>query len=193
MTIKIDNLSVSDNASAGTVVGVLTTYNASGNTVSCTYQLSNSAAGYFAISGNNLVTAWSSPVAPGYYSVRVRAMGNNTPFRASATFAISVAMAAPPPPAPPAPPPPPAPPAPPPIPTISVNGSTNAVVSAGSALTVSVANGPGSTTDWVALAVSGSSDGFVAAWDYLNGTQTPPSVGLSSASVKMTAPANPGS
>jgi hypothetical protein len=59
--------------------------------------------------------------------------------------------------------------------------------------TVSVANGPGSITDWVALAVADSSDAFVTAWDYLNGTQTPPSVGLNSASVMMTAPANPGS
>ena len=43
MTINIDNLSVSDNAPAGTVVGVLTTYNASGNAVPCTYKLSGGA------------------------------------------------------------------------------------------------------------------------------------------------------
>ena len=82
-------------------------------------ELTKGSVGYFAISGNNLMTAWSSPVAPGYYSVRVRAMGNNTPFRGSATCAINVAMAAPPPP----PPPPPLPP-PPPTPAVPVIAMT---------------------------------------------------------------------
>jgi hypothetical protein len=73
-----------------------------------------------------------------------------------------------------------------------VNGSANAVASEGSALTVSVANGPGAIYDWVALAIAGSADNFVIVWAYLNGIQTPPSVGVTSASVIMTAPVNPG-
>jgi hypothetical protein len=266
---------------------VLTTTDASGNILPCTYTLTKGSTGYFAISGNELVTTWSKPVAPGYYSVRVHAMGTTTTFSGSATFVVTVMKAAPPPP----PPPPPgvtmtvngsttalmvAPGAsltvtvtngpgnptdnvrlydpatagvysfkylatdsvytsgsgvtsgtvnltapasagnydvwfvsqgnilatirltvsgaapPPPAPTITVNGSANAVVSGGSALTVTVVNGPGTTTDWLALAVAGSADTSYVTWAYLNGTQTAPSVGVTSASVMMTAPANPG-
>jgi hypothetical protein len=46
--------------------------------------------GYFAISSNNLITVWSGSIAPGYYPVRVRAVGINTRFSASATFFINV-------------------------------------------------------------------------------------------------------
>jgi len=67
------------------------------------------------------------------------------------------------------------------------------VVASNGLVTVTVANGPATLTDWVALAVAGSDDTSYLAWDYLNSMQTPPGVGLSSASVVMTAPASPGS
>ena len=35
-------------------------------------------AGYFGISGNQLVAAWSTPPTPGYYSVRIQAIGTTT-------------------------------------------------------------------------------------------------------------------
>ena len=69
-----------------------------------------------------------------------------------------------------------------------MNGSNNAVVAEGSALTVSVASGPGNTTDWVGLAPAGTPDSSYIAWAYLNGLQTAPNVGLNSATVMMTAP-----
>src|SRR5438552_748763 len=90
--------------------------------------------GYFAIAGNNLVTAWSMAATPGHYSVRIRAIGSNTIFTGSATFTVQVGMVAPPPappppappppaPPPPAPPPPPPAPPPPPPPAVSPDGT----------------------------------------------------------------------
>ena len=182
MTITISNLTVINNAPAGTVVGELTTWNATGNSIPCTYSLTKGSAGYFAISGNQLVTTWSTQPAAGFYSVRVRAVGSTaTRFSGSAVFTIAVVTSAPPPPPPP------------PLPTIMVNGSVNAVVSAGSTLTVSVANGPGTIYDWVGISVAGSADTSYVAWEYLSGTETPPSIGLTAATITMTAPASPGS
>jgi hypothetical protein len=66
MTISISNLTVSNTAPAGTVVGVLTTQDATGSAIPCTYTLTMGSVGYFAISGNQLVTAWAAPPAPGY-------------------------------------------------------------------------------------------------------------------------------
>jgi hypothetical protein len=57
---------------------------------------------------------------------------------------------------------------------------------------VNVANGPGNPTDWVALAAAGTPDTAFIAWRFLNGTQTPPTVGVTSATVMMTAPSSDG-
>lgn len=57
-----------------------------------------------------------------------------------------------------------------------------------SAFTVTVSGGPGNTTDWIALAAAGAPVGSYVFWSYLNGTQTPPAVGLSSASFSVPAP-----
>jgi hypothetical protein len=73
-----------------------------------------------------------------------------------------------------------------------INGANNSVVGEGAALMVNVANGPGNRTDWVGLAVAGTPDGAFMAWAYLNGTQTPPAVGVTSATVMMTAPTSDG-
>ncbi len=73
-----------------------------------------------------------------------------------------------------------------------VNGSSNAVVTQGAALAIAVANGPGNTTDWVGLAAAGSPDASYIAWDYLSGTQSPPAVGVTSATITMTGPAGNG-
>src|SRR5690242_8905342 len=98
MAITISNLSVNSNASPGTTIGVLTTTDASGNVIPCTYLLTKSSIGYFAIAGDNLVTAWSTAATPGHYSVRVRGIGQSTPFSGYATFTVEVVSAAPPPP-----------------------------------------------------------------------------------------------
>jgi len=93
MTITISNLRVADNAPVGTIVGVLTATNAHGNLIPCNFMLTKRSAGYFAISASNLVTAWAGSIAPGYYTVRVRANGINSRFSGSATFTITVGAA----------------------------------------------------------------------------------------------------
>jgi hypothetical protein len=110
MTIYLRNLAVPSNAPAGTVIGTLSADE--GNTeIPCTFTLLNNPNDYFAISGNNLVTAQGGGMTAGQYAVQVSA----TPIALSVStaFTITVADASMPPPAPPAPPPP-APPAPPP-------------------------------------------------------------------------------
>src|SRR5260370_9719782 len=84
MTITIDNLTINNNASAGTVIGVLTGRDAAGNVIPCNYRLTKGASGYFVISDNKLVTAWSLPITTGYYSVRVHAIGITAEFGGSA-------------------------------------------------------------------------------------------------------------
>jgi hypothetical protein len=176
MAITISNLTISNNAAAGTIVGVLTARDSSGNPIPCEYRLSKGSAGHFAISGNNLTASWGMVATPGYYSVRVRAIGINTRFSGAGTFTIIVGT--------PALPPPP----PPPGPSITVNGSANAVVAEGSTLTLSIANGPGNRTDWVSLAAAGTADTAFIAWVYLSGLQTPPNAGMTAATIMMTAP-----
>ena len=120
MTIQISNLTVNNNAPQATIIGVLAAYDASGTIIPCTFTLTKNSAGFFAVSGYNLVTAFSGSISPGIYSVRVRALGPATGFIASAIFNVSV-IASPSPPPPPPPPPPPAPPPPaPPPPTIAI-------------------------------------------------------------------------
>jgi hypothetical protein len=109
MTIGISNLTVSDNAPAGTTVGVLTTLDAFGNAISCNYTLAKNSVGYFAISGTDVVTAWNGSAVPGNYYVRLHASGINTAYSGKATFTIRVTTAAAQPPAPPPAPPPPRP------------------------------------------------------------------------------------
>src|SRR5712672_2476260 len=94
MAIRISNLTVSNTAPAGTTIGLLTTTDASGTVIPCNYMLTKGSIGYFAIAGNNLVTAWSVPATPGHYSVRIRAIGSSTIFSGSATFTVDVGMAA---------------------------------------------------------------------------------------------------
>jgi hypothetical protein len=189
MTITIDNLIVSNDAPAGTVIGVLSATDPKGNIIPCNYTLTKGSIGYFAISGDTLVTAWKgSPALPGHYSVRVRAMGIDTRFSGSATFTVTVAPSVmmPPPPPPPAPPPP--------APMITVNGSANPVVTEGAMLAISVSNGPGNRTDWVGLAAAGAPDTAVIAWTYLSGSQTQlPDIGVTTASIMLSGPTVDGS
>src|SRR5271166_3499202 len=90
MTITISNLTVPDNAPTGTVVGTLVAMDAKGTVVPCNFIMTKKSAGYFAISGNELITVWSGSIPPGYYPVHVRANGINRKFGASASFVITV-------------------------------------------------------------------------------------------------------
>ncbi len=175
MTITISNLYISNNAPAGTIIGTFTARDASGKVIPCNYTLTKNSSGYFAISDNRLLTAWSMPIAPSAYSVNVHAVGSNSRFSGTANLSVVVLMSA-------------APPPPPPVPSITVNGSANPVVAEGAALTVSVANGPGNRTDWVGLAAAGAADTAFIAWVYLSGSQTLPNAGVTTATLMMTAP-----
>jgi hypothetical protein len=75
MAIMISNLTVSSKAAANAVVGALTLYDAAGAVRPTNFILDEEAAGFFGISGNNLLAVRASlPV--GFYGVRV--CGNAT-------------------------------------------------------------------------------------------------------------------
>ena len=65
MTITISNLTVAQNAPAGTIVGMLT----AGDAGSIIHAISSNkkSSGFFAIASNNIITAWSGSIAPCYY------------------------------------------------------------------------------------------------------------------------------
>ena len=180
MPITISNLTISNNVPAGATIGILTAQDASGAVIQCNYRLTKSSIGHFAIVGNQLVTAWSAPATPGCYSVRIHAIGSSSWFSGSATFTVNIVndVTSPPPP--------------PPDPSITVNGANNATVAEGTVLTILINNGTGNTTDWVGLAAAGAPDTAIIAWVYLNGTQTAPSIAVTSATVMMTAPTSDG-
>jgi hypothetical protein len=194
MAVSISNLSVKNNAPAGTIVGVITAQDASGNTVNCNFALTKESAGFFAISGSNLITTWNGLAASGNYSVRVNAVGTSTRFSGKAKFTIMVEAPAtsppppPPPPPPPAPPPPPPPP-PPPGPIVTVNGSSGPVsVTVGDRLTIGFSGAPGGAWDWAAITAVGVT--AYQDWRYLaNDTQTLPATGVTSGTVHLQAPA----
>ena len=117
MTISISNLAINNNAMPGTTVGVLTARDASNTVIPCNFTLTKGSAGFFAVSGNNLVTAWSGSTVAGNYPVRVHANGINTRFSGNARFTTVVTTAAPPPPPPP----------PPPVPMITVTPANPAI------------------------------------------------------------------
>jgi hypothetical protein len=185
MAITINNLIVSNTVPAGTTIGVLTTTDASGSVIPCNYMLTKGSIGYFAIAGNNLVTAWGVPATPGHYSVRIRAIGSSTIFSGSATFTVDVEMAASPPPPPP--------------PTIQINSSTSPVtVSAGATIAATVANGPGNPGDWLGVYAVGSPSGpgNPASWKWLSTDDArnsiPPAPGVAAGTVHLVVPVQAG-
>ena len=90
MTISISNLTVAQNAPTGTVVGRLTTRDQSGKFVASNFTLTKTSAGFFAVSGSNLITAWSGTAPAGNYSVRVNAVGTNVWYSAGGSFVITI-------------------------------------------------------------------------------------------------------
>ena len=89
MTIMISNLTVSSKAAANAVVGALTLYDASGTVRGANFTLDMAAAGFFGISGNNLIAVRAS-VPVGFYGVHV--CGNAEPVAQTddAYFVITV-------------------------------------------------------------------------------------------------------
>ncbi len=83
----------------------------------------------------------------------------------------------------------------PPTAQIGVNGVTPPealTVNPGDSLTVQVTGGPGNASDWMALTTAGAPNATFLAWSYLNGTQSAPASGLTSATLSFTLPPAPG-
>ena len=74
------------------------------------------------------------------------------------------------------------------MPAVSVQAIT---LWPGESVTATVANGPGLQRDWIGLYQNGSST--LLDWKYLNGSQTLPASGVSSAAVAFPMPTTPGS
>jgi len=75
------------------------------------------------------------------------------------------------------------------IPTVTVTPLT---IGVGGAVTVTVANGPGNTTDWVGLYTASAPDTMMLDWKYLSGTRTAPATALTSATVTFAMPSTTG-
>jgi hypothetical protein len=74
-------------------------------------------------------------------------------------------------------------------PTVTVTPST---IGTGGIVTVTVANGPGNTSDWIGLYVASAPDTMMLDWKYLNGMRTAPTVGLTTATVTFAMPSATG-
>jgi hypothetical protein len=66
--------------------------------------------------------------------------------------------------------------------TVSISSPSE--VRPGDAIIAVVVGGPATPTDWVALTPAADPDGAYIDWKYLNGSSTPPSSGLASATVR---------
>jgi hypothetical protein len=186
VTFVTKTTSLSDNSPAGTAIATFSVSMSDGSAFAGT--LGASPASTVAISGStHLVLARGLASADdGSQQWAVSATQNGVTVSSSIT--VQVTRATP-------PPPPPPPPAPPPSPSITVNGSSNAVVAPGASIAAAVASGPANPTDWVAIYAAGAPDVPLTTlgWDYLSGTQTAPSTGVSAATITMTAPSINGS
>jgi hypothetical protein len=90
--ISINNAMVSTKAAAGTVVGKLTLLNNNMVGLSANFILTEGNAGFFAISGSNLITVNPS-IAPGFYSVSVSGVGTKALMEDEGFFTITVTAA----------------------------------------------------------------------------------------------------
>jgi hypothetical protein len=105
-----------------------------------------------------------------YQVVSVDASGNRVA-SADSTFVTGAAPATPPPQSP----------------AISASSSS---VTPGAQVTVSISGGPGNRGDWVGLYRAGNvAPGQYLSWQYMNGTQTQPSIGMTAATLTFTMPA----
>ena len=72
------------------------------------------------------------------------------------------------------------------VPTVTLGATSG---TAGGTVTATIANAPGTPGDWVGLY---DANGTPVQWQYLNGTQTLPAAGVTSATVTFILPATPG-
>ena len=89
MTIMISSVTVSSKAAANAVIGALTLYDATGTARGSNFTLDTDAAGFFGISGNNLIALRTSlPV--GFYGVHVSGNAQYVAQTDEAYFVIAV-------------------------------------------------------------------------------------------------------
>ena len=74
-------------------------------------------------------------------------------------------------------------------PDVSVN---TASIQPGGTISASITGGPGVPTDWVGFFPSGAAANGSTDWKHLNGTRTPPLLGMTSGTVSFVAPSTPG-
>ena len=74
-------------------------------------------------------------------------------------------------------------------PAVTVGSTT---VNPGATINFQVSNGPGNAIDWVALHATGANDQTYLQWQFLSGTQLPPSPGRTGAALTFPAPMTPG-
>ena len=89
MALGLSNLTISRKAAAGAVVGTLSLLDASGAAMQANFMLDDNCAGFFGVSGNNLVTINAS-LPPGNYSVSVSGVAVKTYWAADGHFTITV-------------------------------------------------------------------------------------------------------
>jgi hypothetical protein len=89
MAIMISKLTVSSKAAANAVVGALTLYDAAGTALGANFTLDTDAAGFFGISGNNLIAVRAS-VPVGFYGVRASGNALSVAQTNKAYFVIAV-------------------------------------------------------------------------------------------------------
>ena len=87
--IALDNLTISTQAAAGSTVGTLSLLNESLTAMTANFQLTKNSAGFFAISGYQIVIL-SAALPPGNYAVMVRAVGTNTWWSEEGSYVITV-------------------------------------------------------------------------------------------------------
>jgi hypothetical protein len=91
MPIMISNTTVSIKAPQGTIIGSLSLLDSTGVSIAANFISTEDAAGFFYISGNNLVTARAS-IPPGNYSVQINGNGDYLALSGEATFTIGVTV-----------------------------------------------------------------------------------------------------
>jgi hypothetical protein len=89
MAISISKVLVSTSAPVGTTIGILTASDTSGTALSSEFAVTKNSAGFFALSGSNLVTGRGS-IPVDNYSVRVHAVATNARFSGKVNFVIAV-------------------------------------------------------------------------------------------------------
>jgi hypothetical protein len=89
MTICVSNLTVSTKAAAGAIIGAISVFDTDGTKRNVNLTLSETSAGFFNVSGGNLVTLRAA-IPPGFYHVFVRSSAQFVRYDDEAHFVLQV-------------------------------------------------------------------------------------------------------